>query len=56
MGNRNIMIPVGLVKKIKPIDMPEKAEYRLCFFSLRYHFVKNKKLKVLNAVSEKSIK
>ena len=52
----NIIIPVGLVKKIKPNVIPDKDEYKLKVFLSRYHFVRNKNSSVLMEVSERSIK
>ena len=53
---KNIIIPVGLVKKINPNVNPDKPEYKLNFLLSIYHFVKNKKPSELNDVSDKSIR
>ena len=55
-GNKNKIIPVGLVKKIRPKEKPESIEKVLLARLFKYHLVKKYKFRVVNAVSDKSIK
>ena len=55
-GNKNKIIPVGLVKKIRPKEKPESIEKVLFAILLEYHLVKKYKFRVLNAVKDRSIK
>ena len=55
-GKQNSIIPVGLIKNIKPNEKPEKIENLLKFFLSKYHFVKKNRFNVLKEVSDKSIK
>ena len=55
-GRKNKNIPVGFVKKTNPNEIPDKIEYIKFFVSLKYHFVKISKFKVLKEVSDKSIR
>ena len=55
-GNKNIIIPVGLVKKIRPKEKPESIENVLLEVLFKYHLVKNNKFRVLKAVRDRSIK
>ena len=49
-------MPVGFVRKTKANEMPEKIEYLKFLESLKYHFVKNNKFKILKDVSDKSMR
>ena len=56
IGKINDTIPVGLTKKIKPNDIPEKIAFIFPFFSSIYHLDKNNKLSIQKDVNDKSIK
>ena len=55
-GKINKEIPVGLTRKIKPNDIPDRIAFIFPLFLSKYHLDKNKKLSVLKDVSDKSIK
>ncbi len=55
-GRKNREMPVGFVRKTKANEMPEKIEYLKFLESLKYHFVKNNKFKILKDVSDKSMR
>ncbi len=55
-GKKKNIIPVGLVRKIKPNVIPDRIENLLYLSLSKYHLVKKSKFRVTKEVSDKSIK